>query len=488
MTVAVAHQGSNDSDHVLLEAVREATRTGAETLAVIHVRGAAVDEDLEAAVAAGVKDAVERVTAQGRRRRPCPTKLHVAAGTAERPGRRACSTRRTAVKASHPRCIGAAAPVAGRQGLPRLGRRSASSSRPTCRCSWSSGRADRHPPTREGLARSEREALRARARARRPRCPTAARPGRLRLRARTCTRDRSRSDREAPRTGPAAQERSRALARCAATVPGQRRVISWESSVSSSPPAIWRVSSSSPTSVPLLVENGLPELQDDEVVPDQVGVVRVVGDEDDAEAGIARGRGVLQHHTGLLDAQGSRRLVEDQHPRSEVHRPSDRDTLALATGELADGLVDVLDHDAHLAQLLVGDALHVLDLHRSQRELPEVISEPRKKLRQPPSGRRRRGPGRRWRCRGPAPRAARRTATSLPSTLSVALVVRVQPRDDLDQGRLAGAVVAEDAGDLARPDLEVDAAQGPDGAVGLADVHHLDERLALVEARDPRVR
>ena len=80
MTVAVAHQGSNDSDHVLLEAVREASARG-ESLAVIHVR-TAVDEDLEAAVAAGVADAVERVTAQVGVA-AVPYELRVAAGTAE---------------------------------------------------------------------------------------------------------------------------------------------------------------------------------------------------------------------------------------------------------------------------------------------------------------------------------------------------------------------------------------------------------------------
>ncbi len=82
MTVAVAHQGTNDSDHVLLEAVREAAARG-ETLAVIHVRGA-LDEDLEAAVGAGVKDAVERVTAKS----ALPSvayELHVAAGSADDP-------------------------------------------------------------------------------------------------------------------------------------------------------------------------------------------------------------------------------------------------------------------------------------------------------------------------------------------------------------------------------------------------------------------
>ena len=80
MTVAVAHQGSNDSDHVLSEAVREAHHRG-EPLAVIHVREA-VDEDLEAAVAAGVADAVERVTAAAGL--PAVSyELRLAAGTAD---------------------------------------------------------------------------------------------------------------------------------------------------------------------------------------------------------------------------------------------------------------------------------------------------------------------------------------------------------------------------------------------------------------------
>ena len=82
MTVAVAHQGTTDSDHVLLEAVREASARG-ESLAVVHVR-AAVDEDLEAAVAAGVSDAVERVTARAGVP-PVAYELRVAAGNAEDP-------------------------------------------------------------------------------------------------------------------------------------------------------------------------------------------------------------------------------------------------------------------------------------------------------------------------------------------------------------------------------------------------------------------
>ena len=50
---------------------------------MIHVR-AAVDEDLEAAVAAGVSDAVERVTTKAGVP-AVPYELHVAAGTTEDP-------------------------------------------------------------------------------------------------------------------------------------------------------------------------------------------------------------------------------------------------------------------------------------------------------------------------------------------------------------------------------------------------------------------
>src|SRR6476469_11205787 len=83
----------------------------------------------------------------------------------------------------------------------------------------------------------------------------------------------------------------------------------------------------------LLVEHRLAELENDEVVADEVCVVRVVRDEDDAEAGVPSCRGVLQHHTGLLDAEGRGRLVEDEHAGAEVDGPGDRDALALAAGE-----------------------------------------------------------------------------------------------------------------------------------------------------------
>ena len=49
--------------------------------------------------------------------------------------------------------------------------------------------------------------------------------------------------------------------------------------------------------------------------------------------------------------------------RAPKYTARNRDALPLTAGQGSNGLIDVLDDDAHLAQFLVGDALHVLDLH-----------------------------------------------------------------------------------------------------------------------------
>ena len=59
--------------------------------------------------------------------------------------------------------------------------------------------------------------------------------------------------------------------------------------------------------------------------------------------------------------------------------------------------------------------------------------------------------------------------------------MRVQPGDDLDQRRLAGAVVAQHAGDLAGVDREVDALRARIAPYALPMSRHLDQRLALVQ-------
>ena len=68
--------------------------------------------------------------------------------------------------------------------------------------------------------------------------------------------------------------------------------------------------------------------------------------------------------------------------------------------------------------------------------------------------------------------------TSSPSKRIVALVGGVDAGDRLDQRRLAGAVVADQADDLAGADGEVDPVQSLDRAESLAYSLQLEERSA----------
>ena len=113
--------------------------------------------------------------------------------------------------------------------------------------------------------------------------------------------------------------------------------------------------------VAVRVEDHLAEFEHHEVVADQVCMVRVVGDEHHAKAGIPGSGGVFEYDAGLLDPQRRGGLVQDQYPRAEIHRAGDRHALPLTTGQGADRLVDVLEVDAHLGQLILGGGAHVPD-------------------------------------------------------------------------------------------------------------------------------
>ncbi len=59
----------------------------------------------------------------------------------------------------------------------------------------------------------------------------------------------------------------------------------------------------------------------------------------------------------------------------------------------------------------------------------------------------------------------------------VAVVGRVDPRDHLDERGLAGAVVADQGDDLARPDVHVDVREGLDGTEALGDAGQGEDNL-----------
>ncbi len=63
----------------------------------------------------------------------------------------------------------------------------------------------------------------------------------------------------------------------------------------------------------------------------------------------------------------------------------------------------------------------------------------------------------------------------------LALVRRGQPVQDVHQGGLAGAVLAEQGVDLAGPDLEADAVVGDDARIALGDAAHLERRARRLD-------
>ena len=126
----------------------------------------------------------------------------------------------------------------------------------------------------------------------------------------------------------------------------------------------------------------LPPVQDHEPVADWVSVVRVVRDEDHRDAAVARLEDVAQHDARLLHAERRRRLVEDQHPRSEMHCASDRDGLPLAARERPDRLIRVADVDTHLRELAPDGRARLRGVEEPKRPDLFIGSAPRKKFRQ----------------------------------------------------------------------------------------------------------
>ena len=75
---------------------------------------------------------------------------------------------------------------------------------------------------------------------------------------------------------------------------------------------------------------------------------------------------------------------------------------------------------------------------------------------------------------GDGVRRARRSVTGVAVEQDLALVRAGQPVEDVHQGGLAGAVLAEQGVDLAGPDVEVDVVVGDDARIALGDAAHLE--------------
>src|SRR3954454_1187309 len=217
-------------------------------------------------------------------------------------------------------------------------------------------------------------------------------------------------------------------------------------------------------------------IEDHEAIADRIGVMRVVGDEDHAAAAVARLRHVAQHDARLLDAERAGGLVEDQHLRAEVDGARDRHRRALAARQRADRLVGIADVDAHLLEL--GDHRLLRLAHVDAPERPAPLRRLRAEEEVAPDRHQRHRreileDGGDAALLGVA-RAVERRVLAVHQQL--ALVVLVHAREDLDERRLAGAVVAEHARHLVRLHADADVLQRVDVAEELRDVADLEQR------------
>ena len=185
-----------------------------------------------------------------------------------------------------------------------------------------------------------------------------------------------------------------------------------------------------------------------------------------------------QNGRGFFDAKSRSRLVEDQHFRAEIHRSADRDNLALAAGQSADQLVAVAHPgDAKFPYLLERDAVASLGVEPTERRASLFQLRAKKEIASHAHERNRShllvdgGDAARTRV------ARISEAGLLPVKVDRAAARRMKPGQDLDQRRLAGAVVSQEAHDLARMNGDRNVGQRLHPGEVLADVAQFDERL-----------
>ena len=194
----------------------------------------------------------------------------------------------------------------------------------------------------------------------------------------------------------------------------------------------------------------------------------------------------VQQLLGLLERQAHGRLVEDDDVGLEVQRPDDREALPLAAGQPLDHRVRGQHGggEAHrLAHELGRHAAHVADLEEAEPAADGTAHEdvaPERELV---------GEGALLVDGLDAQRAGLldvHPRDSLAAEVDLAFVRLVDAGDDLDERRLAGAVVTEQADDLAGPELQVHILENVHAPERLRDVAKLQALDALSRGRGDR--
>ena len=199
----------------------------------------------------------------------------------------------------------------------------------------------------------------------------------------------------------------------------------------------------------------------------------VVADEEDADPFLLELDDEIGDLLGFLRAQCRRRLVHDQHAGVEMDRPRDGDGLALAARQRAHRHLELgevrIEARHHLARL---------DLHG---DVVERAPAAQQFAAQEQVGRGVEILGQRQglidRLDAVAPGVARAVDRRRPAIdPDLAGVGPIGTRQHLDQRRLAGAVVAEQAHDLAALEVERHVVDRAHAAEADAHAAHLDQR------------
>jgi hypothetical protein len=225
----------------------------------------------------------------------------------------------------------------------------------------------------------------------------------------------------------------------------------------------------------------LPFVEDGEAVAHRQRLLLVMSDVNEGDPDLADGTlNPLQldlHLLAELQIERAQRLVEQEHLRVVDERPCEANPLALATGELdrlpvaepgeLDDVQDLVDSQPSVA---ASDSTHaeavanVLGHGHVRKE--RVVLEHRVDV----------------------PQVRRPTGDIAPGQLDPALVRPLEAGDQPQGRRLARARGPEQGEELAARDLEIDAVDCDDIAVGLADADEAERRARPRRPRGQRQR